>query len=84
MTKRRYIKVSVAAALLLGALTIAFFKWDLFKMNGYSSSSISLVPAELNTQQQAAEEKDIADEGSTDYFSIFRLINGLIPDQKRN
>jgi hypothetical protein len=80
--KSRYIKASVAAAFLLGALTMALFKSDLFKMSAYSSPAISLVPADLNAQQ-AAEEKDI-DEGSTDYFSIFRLINGLIPDQKQN
>jgi hypothetical protein len=82
MIKDRYIKAGVAAAFILSALTIAFFKSDLFKVGTYSSPAITLVPAELNTQQ-AAEEKDI-DEESTDYFSIFRLINGLIPDQKQN
>jgi hypothetical protein len=82
MTKRNYIKAGLVAAFLLGALAIASFKSGLLSLSNYSSA-ISLVPAELNTNQ-AAEEKDIDDEGSASYFSIFRLINGLIPDQKEN
>jgi hypothetical protein len=83
MSRSRYIKAGIVAALLFSALTIAFFKSGIFSINGYSSPGISLVPAELNAGQ-AEEEKEIDDDGSTDYFSIFRLINGLIPDQKQN
>lgn len=82
MIRGRYIKAGVAAAILFTAITIALFKSGLFSMS-YSSSTISLVPGGLNARE-TAEEKDIDDDGSTDYFSIFRLINGLIPDQKKN
>ena len=82
MTKRSYIKAGLVAAFILGALAIASFKSGLFSLSNYSSA-ISLVPAQLNSNQ-ATEEKDIDDEGSNNYFSIFRLINGLIPDQKEN
>src|ERR1051326_2658866 len=84
MLKGLYLKISLLALALFICVGLALAKFDLFSNMSYSPSALSILPGE-ELKTEANSQKEMEDEGSSsEYFSIFKLINSFIPDKKEN
>jgi hypothetical protein len=83
MANRVQIKISFIVISLFMAITIAYFKFDMFRLMGFQSSDTSKSTND-KLKSQSSESNKIGESDAPAYFSVFKFVNNFVPAKQEN